>query len=421
MVSYCLENEINSQYKRRPKKNIITKKKKTKVKVLFKLLIALIFSIYIGLSIFELCNLNYRVQVYCDNVLIATTQSIYEFNIVVREIKANINPCLARQLETRFSIVPILSVDKFVTRETLKNSIYAQLAGLHLGVYINNNLICNINSSDKDAVDLLKVLNDFKDSYKDINLSSNTIQITSDFNKSVEIKPTIDDSLELLSNHQIVNILKSQNDLKIITKYIYDFKTEIPYQIKYIDSDNNIFCRKETIRQKGSIGLKHVHKELTTINNDIQNDQMILKEEILKNPVDEIIEVSNQLYFIRPTHGTVTSRFGWRQIYNRNHNGIDIGNNHGTEIRAAESGTVREISRCKTGYGNLIIIEHPENFCTYYAHLASFAVKLGQRVIKGQQIGRMGKTGRSTGTHLHFEIRKNDVPLDPQRFIINME
>jgi len=117
-----------------------------------------------------------------------------------------------------------------------------------------------------------------------------------------------------------------------------------------------------------------------------------------------------------PTFGTLTSRFGDSRPGGRRHQGIDIANAVGTPIFAAASGTV-VFSGWSSGYGNLIILEHSNGDQTYYAHNSANRVRVGDVVASGQWIAEMGSTGRSTGSHLHFEIRKRYngqlVAIDP--------
>lgn len=110
----------------------------------------------------------------------------------------------------------------------------------------------------------------------------------------------------------------------------------------------------------------------------------------------------------KPTSGRLTSPFGWRNIgYGREfHYGVDIANSSGTPIVAAADGVVSYASALST-YGNVIMVTHSidgQIWTTVYAHLSGFSVSVGQTVSKGQVIGSMGTTGRSTGPHLHFEM-----------------
>jgi len=99
----------------------------------------------------------------------------------------------------------------------------------------------------------------------------------------------------------------------------------------------------------------------------------------------------------------------------RMHSGIDLANGVGTHIMAARSGRVAHVEANAGTYGNLVIIDHSNGFQTLYAHLSSFNVVRGQRVLTGEVIGRMGNTGRSTGPHLHFSVIRNRRFEDPMR------
>ena len=118
--------------------------------------------------------------------------------------------------------------------------------------------------------------------------------------------------------------------------------------------------------------------------------------------------------FVRPTSGVVTSRFGAR--WGRTHTGIDIGAPTGTPIKAAAGGTVI-FSGWKGTLGKLVVVSHGNGVQTYYAHCSSLLVSSGQIVSAGQLIAKMGNTGRSTGPHLHFEIRSNGYAINPQSYI----
>lgn len=119
---------------------------------------------------------------------------------------------------------------------------------------------------------------------------------------------------------------------------------------------------------------------------------------------------------LMPTSGKLTSKFGNRRNpFGRGiqfHQGIDISNSKGTKIVASAKGTVIFSGR-KGGYGKAIIIDHGNGYKTLYAHNNNLLVSVGDKVDKGQLITEMGRTGRSTGYHLHFEIHKNNSPINP--------
>lgn len=115
--------------------------------------------------------------------------------------------------------------------------------------------------------------------------------------------------------------------------------------------------------------------------------------------------------YIWPVRGRITSPFGPR--WGRMHKGIDIGAPCGAPVNAAMNGTIIAIGFDRYGYGNYIMIDHGSGYGTIYAHLSSIGVSQGQNVKTGQQIGRVGSTGRSTGPHLHFGVLKNGVWYNP--------
>jgi murein DD-endopeptidase MepM/ murein hydrolase activator NlpD len=115
-----------------------------------------------------------------------------------------------------------------------------------------------------------------------------------------------------------------------------------------------------------------------------------------------------------PTIGRITSNYGMR--WGKMHYGVDIGAPYGSEIIAADNGTIT-YAEWEGGYGKLIVIQHSGGLSSYYGHCSSIDVKVGQFVKKGQKIGEIGSTGKSTGPHVHFEIRNNGKPTNPLNFI----
>ena len=112
--------------------------------------------------------------------------------------------------------------------------------------------------------------------------------------------------------------------------------------------------------------------------------------------------------FIWPASGDLAQYFSWY------HPALDISNLAGGQIRASDSGTVTVAGWLdSSGYGNRVIIDHGNGYTTLYAHMSSTYVSAGQKVAKGEVLGVMGSTGRSTGVHVHLEIRKNGVAQNP--------
>lgn len=129
-------------------------------------------------------------------------------------------------------------------------------------------------------------------------------------------------------------------------------------------------------------------------------------------------KVSLGISLINPTSGIITSRYGSNDsVRDHSHSGLDIAAPYGTIIKAAASGTVTYSGNAGDGYGNYVIISHGNGVTTVYAHCSQLLVSAGQSVKQGEVIAKVGSTGNSTGNHLHLEVRKNGVTLNPQNYV----
>lgn len=119
----------------------------------------------------------------------------------------------------------------------------------------------------------------------------------------------------------------------------------------------------------------------------------------------------------------LSSYFGWRTdpYYKimKFHEGVDFSAPTGTDIYTTGDGVVITADRSTSGYGNQVIIDHGFGYKTMYAHLQSFKVKVGQKVTRGQIIGTVGNTGKSTSPHLHYEVWKSNKPINPINYFFN--
>ena len=152
----------------------------------------------------------------------------------------------------------------------------------------------------------------------------------------------------------------------------------------------------------------------------------MLAEVITRKPVDRVVVTGTRSSYTLtasrggshigglswPLTGGITSYYGSR----RGHTGIDINGNTGDSIRAAAAGTVTSSGR-QGNYGLLVTVDHGNGLKTRYAHCSSILVKVGQEVSRGQVIARVGSTGRSTGSHLHFEVISGGSYQNPTRFL----
>jgi murein DD-endopeptidase MepM/ murein hydrolase activator NlpD len=140
-------------------------------------------------------------------------------------------------------------------------------------------------------------------------------------------------------------------------------------------------------------------------------------------PGEEEFIATDNATFVAPASGPVTSLFGPRNTgiagASRNHKGVDLGIPRGSSVVAMRDGTVTKAG-WGTGYGNVIYIKHDDGYETRYAHLTSFNVRPGTKVKQGQVIAKSGNTGVGSGPHLHFEIRKGGVAMNPSQKLKNI-
>lgn len=191
-------------------------------------------------------------------------------------------------------------------------------------------------------------------------------------------------------------------------------------KLEIINTDDLVLGDRKI--KEGESGIKEQELKVVYRNGEIY-DTNILSENIVASSKNKIIyngtgnPVAMGVAFLKnPTKGGfVTSEFGMR--WGRMHNGVDIGNEMGKPVYAAFDGEVKRVLYDAYGYGKFIIIEHDKGLETRYAHLSSYNVKEGDTVKKGEKIGEIGSTGRSTGPHLHFELRHNGDPVDPMKYI----
>ncbi|WP_210367607.1 peptidoglycan DD-metalloendopeptidase family protein [Bacillus sp. REN3] len=170
-------------------------------------------------------------------------------------------------------------------------------------------------------------------------------------------------------------------------------------------------------KQEGKNGVKGVVYTTSEKNGQVTKKEAI-KTEVLQEPVDEITVKGTKVIpsrgdgsFVWPASGGyISSKMGYR--WGKMHKGIDIARPSNHTIKAADNGVVVSAGY-DGGYGNKVVIDHRNGYRTVYAHLASISVSAGQTVQGGSKIGVMGRTGDSTGVHLHFEVYQNGKLIDP--------
>ncbi|MDQ0158365.1 LysM peptidoglycan-binding domain-containing M23 family metallopeptidase [Alkalibacillus salilacus] len=200
------------------------------------------------------------------------------------------------------------------------------------------------------------------------------------------------------------------------TKEVTEEET-IEYDEVTKDTDS-LYEGESEVEQEGSDGKKEITYQVKVENGEEVSKEK-LDEEVVKEAQDKIIKEGTKVIPSRGTGdfawpavgGHLTSTYGPR--WGSHHNGIDIAGVSNRTIKAADNGKVVEAGYHSGGHGNRVIIDHNNGYRTLYAHLSSIDVNVGQTVQKGQSIGQMGNTGRSTGVHLHLELKKNGSSINP--------
>ena len=179
----------------------------------------------------------------------------------------------------------------------------------------------------------------------------------------------------------------------------------------------------ETETVQGGSGISLVSKEIIYDGLN-KNQEKVVSKTVVKPAVNTIVKVGTKnpyyagvAFLSNPTNGGYLSSYFGEVRAKSVHKGIDIAKNLGESVNASLDGKVISAGYNNGGYGNLIVIEHPNNMKTYYAHLNDIYVNVGDMVKKDDIIGAVGSTGNSTGPHLHFELRVDNKPVDPIKYI----
>lgn len=217
---------------------------------------------------------------------------------------------------------------------------------------------------------------------------------------------------DLENQIQEVEVLKAElvskkEELEAELQKVKDLEYE--YQTKYDALD-------ESVKQK--------REELIRIQQDNEQLERQLSEYLNSINNSGIVGGSNGVSpsgYLRPSTGPITSNYGWRTHPVRGsksmHTGVDFGGKTGDTIIASRAGEVAFAGWYNNVYGNVVILNHGGGYQTFYAHMSRVSVSKGQVVDQGQRVGFMGSTGLSTGSHLHFEVRKDGSSLNPFNFL----
>lgn len=237
----------------------------------------------------------------------------------------------------------------------------------------------------------------------------------------VALNDALEDEGTTIRVGQELVITVPEPDLSIIWKDEQIYTEDYEAEVQYVPNDNWYTTQKVTL-QEPSAGRRKVAAVVTYKNGQEQSKE-ILKEEVYAEAVPKIVERGTKIppTYIKPiSGGRISSNFGSRSAPTKgastNHKGVDWAVPIGTIVAASNAGTVVQAGWL-SGYGYAVYIDHGDGRQTRYGHLSKVLVKVGQTVAQGQKIALSGNTGRSTGPHLHFEIRINGTPVNPLKYL----
>lgn len=215
-------------------------------------------------------------------------------------------------------------------------------------------------------------------------------------------------------------VTKQESMLEVRIAKLVTWQESIPYSTVTERSGEYLLGTRKTV-QNGVNGIRSVTAERVYDANGIQLSQQIIKTEVVQEPVSQKVLVGTKNSYITGNGQFIWPVPNYRRVsrwYGGSHRGVDITGPLNTPIYASAAGTVTKAGYDRAGagsnYGYSIILNHGNGYTTIYAHCSSLVVSAGQYVKQGQLVGYMGSTGRSTGVHLHFEIRKNGSYIPPQ-------
>ncbi len=294
---------------------------------------------------------------------------------------------------------------------------YAKEITYQSGIYLTSSV-----STSQEILDILTAVEDTEDRYV-VQSSDSPQLIAAKFNMELaeleKLNPKLEENFE---EGMLVKVITTERYIPIAHTKNMTVTSYIDYETVDVETSALNLGERELIA-KGVMGEK-TSDVLVTYVNGIETSREVLSSAITKEPVPEQIGIGT--YSPEPaSESTVimgNGMFGWPvgggyisdgYISDRNHKGIDIAAPYKTEVYASGSGTVIAAGWNSGGYGNYVIIEHENGYSTLYAHCSVVIAVEGQEVEKGQLIGYVGSTGNSTGNHVHFEVRVNNICTNP--------
>lgn len=357
-------------------------------------------------------------------VMFITLIFIVPYNNVYANLNTNRLEEIKDKVDSEENIVNLTSDDKISTLDVfsfnMSNAFNINLKGNSVRLIDNT---VGLTSLREDKYSMLE---DICNSYiNELGIDANnidTIQVIGTINSDIE-KSRVS-SLNLSGE-----MAKEVYDASVINESLslLDFKIDLTesevIEPKTVTEECSELYIGETETVQGVGGVNLVHKEIIYDGLN-KSEEIVLSKQIIKPVVNTIVKIGTKnpyydgiAFLSNPSKGGYLSSYFGEVRGKSVHKGIDIAKNLGAKVNASLDGKVIRAGYNNGGYGNLIVIQHGNNIKTYYAHLDEIYVNVGDIVKKDEVIGTIGNTGNSTGPHLHFELRVDNKPVDPVKYI----
>lgn len=334
-------------------------------------------------------------QVSVDGATVGVIKNEEDLNQLLDNMKAKYtteNTVSAEFLDT-VTVEPVYTADTVLTVEEMEQALQASSNGSTTYTVVQGDTFNAIAYANDMSVSDLKALNP--------NVDINRLMVG-----------------DVLNVKEVTPVLSVQT----VDNITYTESIECPVETR---EDSSMYKGETKIITQGVEGEAQVNATVTYVNGQ-ETERVINSSVTVREPTTTVKAVGTKEKpktastgsYSWPITGRITSYFGGRYIFGSYsyHSGIDISCSYGAAIKAADGGTVT-FAGYKGSYGYLVIITHDNGTQTYYAHNSSLLVSAGQKVYKGQQIAKAGSTGRSTGTHCHFEVRVRGTSVNPLSYL----
>ena len=365
-------------------------------------------------------------KVYVNNNFVGYTQDKSEVKKIYKNILEGINLKFS-EVDKRINTLnfefssdegDVTSSEKL--RENIVNVLDIEVAVYAMNIDdVNIGYVNSFNAGD-EALNILKTEGNLKSEIDANDIVNLAIQGDISYSKKKVKISDVDSPDDIIKN---INNINQKGGNNIGSVEILEIKTDvvdIKQDAKEITTDR--LCLGEVVKHEGEKGIKEVKRRNSYVEGNLV-DSTVLEEKILKEAKEDIIykgiqnPVGNNVEFLvyPGANRYITSPYG-KRWGNEHHSGIDLGGKTGDTIKASYEGVVK-YAGWLGGYGNAVIISHGSGVETLYAHASKLTCSTGQRVSKGDKIAEIGSTGRSTGPHIHFELRNNGRAINPMTYM----